>query len=106
MLAHLKHPLTVALIGSVISIFACALALNATSEIKDSRRKSIIVSCEESNMHHAQAKGLLAALAAKTATKKRTSAELARQHELLEVLVEAIAPKYDCAARVKKLTKT
>lgn len=106
MLAHLKHPLTVALIGSVISIFACGLALNATSEIKDSRRKSILISCRESNAHHAEAKVLLSGLVAKSTTKKFSPAEAIKQHELLEILVDAIAPKYDCAARLKKLTKS
>lgn len=106
MLNRLRHPLVVSLIGSVISIFACGVALNATNEIKASRRSSIIISCNESNMHHDQAKELLGALVAKSTTKKLTPAETTRQHELLEILVEAIAPKYNCAARLKKLTKT
>lgn len=115
----LMHPLTVALVGSAISIFACGLALHASSaakhasmialnntrEIRASRRNSILVSCREQNEHHDNARALLGVLLSKSSVKPRNQAQLARQHEEIEIFVEAIAPKYDCAKRLAKFTK-
>jgi hypothetical protein len=103
---RLKHPLTVSIIGSILSLFACGLALNATQEIKDSRRNSILLSCQEGNTHHKEAKQLIQGLLIKTEQGPHTKAAAKLQEEEISIFVEAIAPKHDCAKRVKTLTKS
>lgn len=104
MIGKLRHPLTASIIGSTLSVLACGLALNATSEIKDSRRKSIVISCNEGNVHHNEARVFIGQLAGK-GPKPRTATEKKLQEEQLHLFLEAVAPYHDCAERVKKLTK-
>lgn len=120
MLQKLAHPLLIALVGSTLSVVACVLALqgshearsasrlalSATEEIRSSRSNSILLSCEEQNERHVVARAGLEALAQRTRPKRSPSrAEAKEQARVLELFVEAVAPKYDCAARLRQLTR-
>lgn len=115
-----EHPLAIALVGSLLSITACALALSASNsakhssrlalvvvkEIKKSRENSILLACEEANQHHKTAAEDIAALVAKSPHPSHplSRAEAHAQREQVALFINAIAPKYDCAARLRQLT--
>jgi hypothetical protein len=89
--------------GVVVAILAYGTAQQASDkalqgihEIKSSRRQSIISSCEEENARHAAAKHGVEALAAG----KRPPPPAG----VVDGLVNAFVPTYDCAARLKAFT--
>lgn len=104
----------IAVTGVVLSILALSQgikassrALEATHEIKSSRRSSIIASCREQNERHdktvMRANVVLDAESRTLKPVERVRAE--QQREFVILLVSALAPKKDCQQRADRLTK-
>lgn len=66
-----------------------------------SRREATRIACVEANEHHLALAHGLGVLLAKSPPK--TAAERARQAEGLPIFINAIAPAYNCATRVREL---
>jgi hypothetical protein len=80
-------------------------AHEAIVEVKSSRRNSVLLSCEESNNRHHHALIGLEILVAKQGKPNPTSLEKKTNKAIVIAFVEALAPKYNCALRVRELTK-
>lgn len=80
-------------------------AHEAINEVKASRVVAAETSCVEANERHVTASVGLAALAARTSPKNPTLAQAKARKVVLDAFVNALAPSYDCKARVKQLTR-
>jgi|HubBroStandDraft_5_1064220.scaffolds.fasta_scaffold01601_8 hypothetical protein len=80
-------------------------AHEAIVEVKNSRRNSVLLSCEESNSRHHHALIGLEILVAKQGKPNPTAIEKKTNQAIVIAFVEALAPKYNCALRVRELTK-
>jgi hypothetical protein len=109
---HILAALLGLLIGAAIAIGGLAVtALKASHDahlaiqaVKNSRREATLRTCEEDNEHHRIALVGVERLALKI-TAGRTPAEVRAAKQTLDEFAEALAPSYDCAARVRLLTK-
>jgi hypothetical protein len=95
------------MIGGGLGIGGTAVvALKAVHEVKSSRIRSVEISCREADEHHRTAQVGLEALALRTSPPNPTPAEIKARKITLDAFVNALAPYYDCAQRVKTLTKS
>jgi hypothetical protein len=103
---HILAAMIGVMIGGGLGIGGTAvIALKATHDVKASRVRSAEISCREANERHETAKVGLEALAARTEPRHQTLAEIRARRITLDAFVSALAPSYDCAKRVKRLTK-
>lgn len=111
------------LIGAVIGLtgglgFDTILALKTSSEIADSRRNAVLLSCREVNDRHNTAKAGMERLVARTQPKPPTKAQAKRNKHTLDEFVDALAPSYvagkgslkarereGCERRLRELTR-
>jgi hypothetical protein len=97
-------------VGSVLgwvaveALHASRNAHFAIEQVKASRIEATRRTCLESNEHHATAKLGIEALARKITPEASSPAAALQNREILYEFVEAIAPHYDCAVRVRELT--
>lgn len=89
----------------VEAYYASHDAHEAIVEVKNSRRNSVLLSCEESNNRHHHALIGLEILVSKQGKPNPTAIEKKTNQAIVIAFVEALAPKYDCALRVRELTK-
>jgi hypothetical protein len=105
-LNHILAAMIGVMIGGGLGIGGTAvIALKAAHDVKASRVRSAEISCGEANERHKTAKVGLEALAARTESQHRTPTELRARRVILDDFVSALAPSYDCAKRVRTLTK-
>jgi hypothetical protein len=76
---------------------------NRINEIKSSRKSSILTSCTEQNLRNDNTVYNLNKLLNKA--KITSKAQLQQTKFFTIVLIDSLAPKQDCAARLKKFTK-
>jgi hypothetical protein len=103
---HILAAVVGVMIGGGLGIGGTAIiALKAAHEVKTSRVRSVQISCREANERHVSAQVGLRSLVAKTARRHQSAAEAKKTREIVDAFVNALAPSYDCAERVKMLTK-
>lgn len=77
-----------------------------TSEIQSSRRNSILISCEEQNTRNENTVNTLEDLIGKAKFNTAIEMDQLDQTKTFTILlINALAPKQNCKARVAKLTK-
>lgn len=77
-----------------------------TQEIQASRKNSILISCEEQNIRNENSISTLDDLFAKSKfISKAGTVQIEQTKTFTILLINALAPKQDCAQRVKKFTK-
>lgn len=85
---------------------------NDEQVLQKSRKEATLLTCEEGNERHLAIRVGLKVLvreSAKLQTGQRPTLTLAQQHlgqHLFNVFVSALQPRFDCRARVKRLTGT
>jgi hypothetical protein len=89
----------------IVALTAAKDAHQAVREVKDARAHAIVQVCREANERHDTALAGLTVLAVSSAPKNPTLAEAAQRKQVLLAFVNALAPAYDCALRVREQTK-
>ncbi len=79
------------------------IALTTAQEVKSSRVQAVEAACKEANEHHVAAQAGLEALAV-SLSPKHQAPSAAKERTIVE-FTNALAPSYDCATRVRMLTK-
>jgi len=103
--------LVVGLTVAIIVLFTVALhaahdAHIAIQTVKKSRIEATERTCREANERHATAQTGIEALARRvTSPRAEGLATVRRQREEINAFVNALVPSYDCAVRVRELTR-
>jgi hypothetical protein len=84
-----------------------ALAAEARARVRaehEARLHAIEITCAEADQHHEEVRATFLRLYHHTRRARSTPSEVHTQQQLLNVFIAAVAPRYDCATRLRELT--